>query len=131
MRRPAVLVSLLLAVGLASTLLAVRSREGDSLLVAQQQDLNPVRPAALQMLLLTTSDPRPGHRGRARDASCVLGGSDALGDPWVCVVRYPRPPGVRYEVVVHGDGSISGSGRPVGTRDGTALTVSGCCLAGF
>src|ERR1700686_3728181 len=46
MRRPVLLVVLLLAVGLTATALALRSREGNPQFVAQQQGLRPVSGAA-------------------------------------------------------------------------------------
>ncbi len=128
MRRPALLVTLLLAVGLLATGLALRSREGDTQFVAQQQALLPVRAAALQRLILTTNDPRPGHGGRAAAARCVSAHPSALGNPWTCVVRYPQLPRIRFAVDVHADRSISGVGHPEGSTGGTALSVSGCCV---
>jgi hypothetical protein len=128
MRRPALLVVLLLAVGLLASALALRSREGNTQLVAQQQGLLPVSAAALQRLILTTSDPRPGHGGRAAGARCVSAHPSALGDPWTCVVRYPQLPRIRFAVDVHADRSISGVGHPEGGAGGTALSVSGCCV---
>jgi len=44
-------------------------------------------------------------------------------------VRYPMPPSVRYQVTVHADRSISGSGQPEGRALTQALTVKGCCVA--
>ncbi|HLL93183.1 MAG TPA: hypothetical protein VK252_09615, partial [Solirubrobacteraceae bacterium] len=99
--------------------------------VLAQQALAPVGASALDALILTTSDPRPGYGGpnaRARDARCGSPSHGALGNPWTCVVRYPRPPSVRYRVIVHADRSISGSGQPEGRPLGQALTVSGCCV---
>lgn len=135
MRRPSLLLVLILAVGLVGAAVALRSREGNTQFVSQQQDLLPVNAIALERLILTTSDPRPGYGGRAQDARCLTATATAtaLGNPWTCVVRYPRLPRVRYEVTVHADRSIYGLGRPVGagvgTAEGTALTVSGCCVS--
>jgi hypothetical protein len=114
--------------GLVATALALRSREGNTQFVAQQQGLLPVSAAALQRLILTTSDPRPGHRGRAAGVHCVSPHPSALGNPWTCVVRYPQLPRIRFAVDVHADRSISGVGRPEGGTGGTALSVSGCCV---
>lgn len=128
LRRPALLVALVLAVGLAGTAVALRSREGNAQLVSQQQGLLPVGAVALERLILTTSDPRPGYGGRARDARCTTATATALGNPWACVVRYPRLPRVRYRVTVHADRSIYGLGRPEGSGLGAGLTVRGCCV---
>jgi len=128
MRHPGLLVALILAVGLAGTAIALKSREGNTQLVSQQQGLLPVSAAALERLILTTSDPRPGYDGRARDARCVSATTTALGNPWTCVVLYPRRPRVSYRVTVYADRSIYGSGRPEGAGPGTALTVKGCCV---
>ena len=68
MRRPGALVALVLAVGIAGTVIALKSREGNAQFVAQQQDLAPVAAAALERLMLTTSDSRPGIRAGARRA---------------------------------------------------------------
>jgi len=132
LRRPWLLVALILAVGLAGTALALHSREGNTQFVAQQQGLLPVSSAALERLILTTSDPRPGYGGppaRALHARCTTASATALGNPWSCVVRYPRLPRVGYRLIVHADRSIYGSGLPEGSRPGrTALTVRGCCV---
>jgi len=132
LRRPWLLVALVLVVGLAGTALALRNHEGNTQFVAQQQDLLPVSPAALERLILTTSDPRPGYGGpsaRALHARCTTASVTALGNPWTCVVRYPRLPRVDYGVSVHADRSIYGIGRPEGAGGhGTALTVRGCCV---
>lgn len=130
MRRPWLLVALVLAVGLAGTLVALKAREGDPAFVSAQQSLAPVAPAALQELLLTTSDPRPGFRGRARGARCTSAAAHtALGNPWTCVVAYAAPPRVRYAVTVHSDRSIEGSGQPEGAPLHGRLVVHGCCVA--
>jgi hypothetical protein len=128
MRRPALLVALVLVSGLAGTVLALRSREGNSQFVAQQQGLRPVDAAAVDRLILTTSDPRPGYAGRAGDARCVSVRATALGNPWRCLVRYPRLPRVLYALSVYADGSIYGSGRPQGAGAGGTLSVRGCCV---
>ena len=72
MRWPGALVALVLTVGIAGTAIALKSREGDTQFVARQQDLVPVGPAALERLIVTTSDPRPGYAGLARGARCTL-----------------------------------------------------------
>lgn len=130
MRRPGLLVALILAVGLAGTAVALRSHESNTQFVAQQQGLLPVSAAALQRLILTTSDPRPGYRGGgALHAHCTTAAATALGNPWTCVVRYPRLPRISYRVSVRADRSIYGVGRPAGAGGrGTPLTVRGCCV---
>jgi hypothetical protein len=128
LRRPGMLVALILAVGLAGTVVALKSHESNAQFVLKQQALAPVSASALEALILTTSDPRPGFSGRARGARCSSRASGALGNPWSCVVRYPRPPRVRYGVTVHADRSISGSGQPEGEPLGEPLTVRGCCV---
>ncbi|HEY7953253.1 MAG TPA: hypothetical protein VID70_09710 [Solirubrobacteraceae bacterium] len=129
MRRPWTLVALVLAVGLAGTVVALKGREGNPAFVSAQQSLTAVAPAALDRLLLTTSDPRPGYSGRARSAQCSSDVHTALGNPWRCVVGYVRPPRVRYVVAVHSDRSIQGSGQPEGAPLKGALVVHGCCVA--
>lgn len=130
MRFGGLLVALILAVGLAGTVVALHGREQNAQFVSQQRALAPVSPAALERLILTTRDPRPGYaRVRAHAASCVAGRAAALGNPWSCVVHYPRPPAVRYRITVHADRSIYGSGGPLGGLLRGVLTVSGCCVA--
>jgi hypothetical protein len=154
-RRPATLVALVLAIGLAGAVLALKGREGDPQFVASQQDLLPVSATGLQRLILTTSDPRPGYGGRARAARCARAArgapaakgapgaksapgargapraSGAPGSSWACVVSYPRPPRVRYRVTVYADRSIYGAGEPEGpVLTGTLITVKGCCVGG-
>ncbi len=121
-------MALVLMVGIAGTAIALKSREGDTQFVARQQDLVPVGPAALERLIVTTRDPRPAYAGLARGARCTSASSSVLGDPWTCVVRYPRLPRVRYRVTVYADRSIFGSGQPEGLPLGGPLTVRGCCV---
>ena len=133
MRHAGLLVALILAVGVAGTVVALHSREEDTQFVARQQALAPVGAAQLETLILTTSDPRPGYArppARALDARCFSATHTTLGDPWSCVVRYPRLPRVRYRVTVYADRSIYGSGQPEGRPLGGVLTVRGCCVAG-
>jgi hypothetical protein len=123
---------MVLAVGVAGTVLALHSREGNTQFVSQQQSLAPVGSSQLERLILTTSDPRPGYGGsgaRARRVRCVSASHSTLGNPWSCVVRYPRTPEVHYRVSVHADRSIFGSGHPLGHVHGTVLIVKGCCVA--
>jgi hypothetical protein len=131
MRRPGLLVALILAVGVAGAVAALKSRESNAQFVAQQQELLPVDAAALQRLILTTSDPRPGYGGgRARSVRCASTAGGALRNPWTCVVRYPRLPRVRYGVVVDADRSIQGYGQPEGHPLAGSLSLSGCCVGG-
>ncbi len=128
MRRPSALVAVILVVGVAGAILALRSREGNPQFIAQQQAVLPVSASSVQRLLLSTDDPRPRHGGRARGARCTAGGAGALGNPWTCAVRYPQPPPIRFRVTVNADRSIEGSGRGEGVRQHEPLTVSGCCV---
>jgi hypothetical protein len=128
MRRPALVVAILLAIGLAGTAIALSGREGNTQFTAQQQSLLPVSGPALQRLLLTTSDPRPGFGGRARSVHCVSASHLALGNPWSCLVRYPRLPRIRYVTTVFADRSIHATGLPEGSTHGTELSVRGCCV---
>ncbi|HTA15760.1 MAG TPA: hypothetical protein VK781_12970 [Solirubrobacteraceae bacterium] len=130
MRFGGLLVGLVLVAGIAGTAVALHSREENAQFVSQQQALAPVGAAQLESLILTTSDPRPGYAGRARAARCFSSVHTALGDPWACVVSYPRSPRVRYRVTVHSDRSIYGSGEPEGHPLNGVLTVRGCCVAG-
>lgn len=130
MKRPGTLVALVLAVGLAGSIVALRGHESNPAFVAAQQNLTPVASGALDRLLLTTSDPRPGFSGRAHEVHCTTDVHTALGNPWMCVVGYRRQPKVRYRVTVHSDRSIQGSGQPEGAPPvGGALVVHGCCVA--
>jgi hypothetical protein len=128
MKRPGLLVGLVLLVGAVGGVIALKSREGNTQFVAQQQGLLPVSAATVQRLLLTTSDPRPGFGGRARQAHCESRSAAPMGNPWQCLVRYPREPRVRYRVLVHADRSIYGSGQPEGGSGGATLSVRGCCV---
>jgi hypothetical protein len=130
MRRPGLLVVLILAVGIAGAVAALKSRESNAQLIAQQQELLPVDASALQRLILTTSDPRPGYAGRAQGVRCASSAGGALRNPWTCVVRYPRLPRVRYGVVVDADRSIQGYGQPEGRPLAGSLSLSGCCVGG-
>lgn len=129
MRFAWLIVAGLLLVGLAGTVVAVHGREAPTQFVSAQRSLEPVAATRLASLVATTSDPRPGYSGRAKSAHCVAGGPGALGNPWTCVVRYPRLPRVRYRVLVRADLSIFGSGQPLGVTVRGTLTITGCCVA--
>jgi hypothetical protein len=128
MRRGWVLVAVVLATGVAGTGVTLHDREGNSEFSAAQSSLKRVSGGAIENIILTTGDPRPGFSGRARAVHCLHGGGGALGNPWTCVTRYSRQPDVRYRVVVRGDGSIFGEGQPEGTPVQGVLTVHGCCV---
>jgi len=130
-RRPGLLIAAIVLVGLAGTVVALVSRNGDTVLVAQQQDLVPVSTVALEQLIATTSDPRPlSDHGRALSARCTSRATGELRNPWTCLVRYPRPPAVRYTVIVHSDRSFRGtSAYYVDGRRGGSLVVHGCCVS--
>ena len=132
MRRPGLLIAAIVLVGLAGTIVVLVSRNGDTVLVAQQQSLVPVNTVALEQLIDTTTDPRPlSNHGRALSARCTPRGGGEFRNPWVCLVRYPRPPDVRYTVIVHTDRSIQGTSRYfVDGRPGGSLIVHGCCVSG-
>ncbi|HLH14064.1 MAG TPA: hypothetical protein VKV16_04695 [Solirubrobacteraceae bacterium] len=126
LRHPGALVGTVIAIGLAGSALALHAREGDPQFTLAQREAQPIAASALQELVLTSSDPRPGHRGRARAARCQgSAGGGGLGNPWSCVVRYPQPPSVRFSVTVRADRSIFGIAA---TRSGGRLTLSGCCV---
>jgi hypothetical protein len=136
MRHGGLLVALILAVGIAATVLALHGREDNAQFVSAQKALAPVGAVQLERLILTTSDPRPGYGGRAGSHTsralavrCTSATPSALGNPWSCVVRYPRLPRVRYRVTVYADRSIFGSGEPEGAPLEGVLTVRGCCVA--
>jgi hypothetical protein len=138
MRHAGLLVALILAVGIAATVVALHDREDNAQFVSAQQTLAPVGAVQLERLILTTSDPRPGYGGpagshgsRALAAHCVSGVHSALGNPWSCVVRYPRLPRVRYRVTVYANRSIFGAGEPEGAPLGGVLSVRGCCVADY
>jgi hypothetical protein len=131
MRRPGLVIALVLLVGIAGSIVALASRQGDSQLIAQQQDLVPVSTAALERLMTTTHDPRPtSNHGPGRSAVCTSAGSGEFRNPWTCTVTYTSGPPVRYAVIVHSDRSITGTspyrvaGQPAGR-----FVVNGCCVA--
>ena len=92
MRRPGMLVVLILAVGIVGAVVALKSHESNAELVLQQQGLAPVGPEALDALLLTTRDSRPGYSGRARAARCTSPSHSAreIPGPASCAIRAPR-----------------------------------------
>jgi hypothetical protein len=128
MRSARAFVALILIVGISGSVVALASREANSEFISQQRALSPVHAVALQDLIATTDDPRPGYGGRALGARCSSVSETAFGSPWTCVVRYPRLPLVRYSVTIHANRSIEGSGQPEGPALGAPLTVTGCCV---
>ncbi len=71
-------VALILAVGIAGTVVALKSHESNAEFVLQQQALAPVAPVALDTLLLTSKDSRPGYSGRARADGPPYPGRESL-----------------------------------------------------
>ena len=63
------LVALILAVGIAGAVVALKSHESNAQFVLRQQALAPVAPVALDALLLTSKDPRPGYGGPSARAA--------------------------------------------------------------
>ena len=128
MRWAWVIVALVLVTGIAGTVVSLRDRAGNSQFTAEQRSPEPVSGTGIEAIILTTRDPRPGFSGKVRSADCHAGSSSPLGNPWSCVVSYPRPPLVSYRVSVHADGSIFGSGQPEGSPVSGDLTLNGCCV---
>ncbi len=124
MRRPGLTLILpIIAIGVIATAVAVLNRGGDPEFVFRQENLTALTPAVLEHFVASAPDPRPGmgrHRGiRAR---CSAQGAGELRNPWVCTVKYPVGPSVRYRVVIAPTGQVNGS-----SRDGS-LVIYGCCL---
>jgi hypothetical protein len=119
-----IVVISIMAIGVIATAVAVINRsDGDNSFVFQQQNLTPVTPAVLERFVASAPDPRPGtgkHRGLG--ARCLSQGLGELRNPWVCTVRYPVGPNIRYRVVIDPTGHVSGA-----NADGS-LTVYGCCV---
>jgi hypothetical protein len=123
-KAPGRIVVLLLVIALGGTLVTLQSRESDTQFLAQQESLRPVSARALEELVATTHDPRPGRRGGlAQNVKCTRLGAGALRNPWTCVVRYPTAPQVLFHVVVAANRSIRGIGQD------PSLAIRGCCVA--
>ena len=124
MQRPGLTFVLpILLIGLVGTAVAALNRQGDPAFVASQQNLATLKPAALEHFVASAPDPVPqtgGQRGiRAR---CSTQGVGELRNPWVCTVRYPVGPSIRYRV------TIDPTGRVRGASPNGAFTVYGCCV---
>ena len=125
MKRPGLILILpIVLVGVIGSVVAVISRtSGDTAFVFRQQNLTPVTPAVLERFVASAPDPRPGSgRHRGISARCAPQGVGELRNPWLCTVKYPVGPSVRYRVVIDPTGQVHGS-----SSDGS-LTVSGCCV---
>jgi hypothetical protein len=124
MRRPGLILILpILVVGVVGTAVAALNRGGDTAFVFQQQNLSSITPAVLERFVRSAPDPRPGMgRHRGLRASCSTQGFGELRNPWVCTVKYPVGPSVRYRVVIDPTGQVHGV-----NRDGS-LVVYGCCV---
>ena len=125
MKRPGLILILpIVLVGVIGSVVAVISRtSGDTAFVFRQQNLNPVTPAVLERFVASAPDPRPGTaRHRGISARCAPRGVGELRNPWLCTVKYPVGPSVRYRVLIDPTGQVHGS-----SSDGS-LTVSGCCV---
>ena len=112
-----------IAIGLIAAVVAAIARQGDPEFIFRQQNLTALSPAVLEHFVASAPDPRPGtgsHRGlRAR---CTPEGLGQLRNPWVCTVRYPVGPRVRYYVTIDPTGRVHGA-----SSDGS-LVVYGCCV---
>jgi hypothetical protein len=123
-RRPGLFLILpIILIGLAGTAVAVLNRGGDTAFVFRQQNLSAVTPAVLERFVSSAPDPRPGMgRHRGRRANCSSQGVGEFRNPWVCTVKYPVGPSVRYRVVIAPNGQVHGV-----NNDGS-LVVYGCCV---
>ena len=125
MRRPGLttLVLPVLLIGTIGTVVGAFSRQSDTEFIARQQNLATLAPAALERFVASAPDPRPGTgMRRGIGARCSARGVGALRNPWVCTVRYPVGPGIRYRVTVDPTGQVRGA-----SPDG-AFVVNGCCV---
>lgn len=117
------LIPALLA-GIAGTGVALHAREGDAAFEFAQRHPKRVQPENLAELVAKAREPVAGGDGaRADRARCTSRGSDDLGNPWVCTVRYASGRTLRYRIRVAPDGSMAGSSR-AGYGE-----ITGCCVA--
>ncbi len=87
------LVGLILAVGIAGTVVALKSHESNAEFVLQQQSLTPVQPAALQTLLADQQGLPPGYTQAApgpRIAQRLRTARSATPGVVSCATRVPR-----------------------------------------
>jgi hypothetical protein len=124
MRRPALILVLpIILIGAIGTAVAALSRQSDPAFVASQQNLATLTPAALERFVASAPDPVPtAGRHRGIRARCSTQGVGELRNPWVCTVKYPVGPSVRYSVTIDPTGQVRGA-----SPDGS-LVVYGCCV---
>jgi hypothetical protein len=102
---------------------AIKSRESDTQLIARQQNLSSVDASALERFVASAPDPRPSLGGaRGIGAVCRPKGFGELLNPWSCTVHYHRGGSVRYRVTIDPRGIVNGLDRT------GQLRVYGCCV---
>ncbi len=123
----AVVVSSVLAVGVAGGVLSLHSRGGVELLRAEQSRALGLRsegaPTAAGVEAVVASAPEPvapAKRTRPAQVRCRPGTGGTLRNPWSCTIRYRSGRRAHYRVVVEANGYYSGTGTGI---------IEGCCVA--
>ena len=112
--------------GVAGTVVALRSRGGEEVLRYEESRSLALKPStvlsAAHVAAVVAQAPEPvpvARRTRAAQVLCRPGGGGTLRNPWSCTVRYRSGTEAHYLVQVQPDGSYSGVGTGF---------ISGCCI---
>jgi len=112
--------------GMAGTVVALRSRGGEDVLRYEQSRSLALTPSAAlsaaRVAAVVAKAPEPvppAKRTRPAQVSCRPGSGGTLRNPWSCTILYRSGTRAHYLVRVAPDGSYSGVGTGV---------IEGCCV---
>jgi hypothetical protein len=125
-----VLLSSLLAVGVASFGFVRAQQDDAGTLVALQQYAQTLTPAAVARVVRAAPESVSGEK--AVRASCVSLGKGELLNPWTCSLSYAAGLRVQYTVTIRENGSYVGNHQLIlqpGPRRPDTGRITGCCIS--
>ena len=112
---------LVVAVGLAGSLVALSGRGANADFLFRQEHPPTLQPAAVERVVKTA--PNPVGRRPGVSARCRPGSARGLRNPWACSVLYRSGHRERLRVQVRADASY------VGIYASNPARARGCCIA--
>src|ERR1019366_8517694 len=112
--------------GVAGTVVALRSRGGEEVLRYEESRSLALTPSpvlsAAHVAAVVAQAPEPvppARRTRSAQVRCRPGGGGTLRNPWSCTILYRSGTRAHYRVVVQPDGRYTGVGTGI---------ITGCCV---